>query len=346
MQGLRFAANHLQESNHSIDASTVVGMGVRESGSRHRLETLAFGLIPFALLLCPARAHGAHLQPATAQAWEDYVQSANTRLEERLVPGNTFLWADESPERLARIRTGDVIVSPVGPNPKKVPSGLIHDWVGTVFVRNISLKEVLFLVRDYGRYKDWYQPGVVDSKVLSTSEGKDRFSMLLINKSVLLKTAFDADYESCYVQVDDRRAYSVSRTTRVQQIEDYGFPSQHVLQEGEGSGIIWRLLAITRYLERDGGVYVEFEAIGLSRDIPLSFRWFVDPIVRRVSRSSLETSLQQTAKAACERVDVGNHRSEPERQTGTERPLHAAGSNSPHTSVQSAFGAGAGQVGH
>jgi hypothetical protein len=66
---------------------------------------------------------------------------------------------------------------------------------------------------------------------------------------------------------------------------------------GEGRGIIWRLFSVTRYAERDGGVYVEFEAIGLSRDIPASLRWIVEPIVRRTSRASLSTSLRQTETA-------------------------------------------------
>jgi len=86
--------------------------------------------------------------------------------------------------------------------------------------------------------------------------------MLLMNKSIFLKTAFDTDYESCYVRVDDRRGYRVSRTTRVQQIEEYGSPAQRALPEGEGNGVIWRLFSVARYLERDGGVYLELEAIG------------------------------------------------------------------------------------
>jgi hypothetical protein len=44
-------------------------------------------------------------------------------------------------------------------------------------------------------------------------------------------------------------------------------------------------------------VYIELEAIALSRDIPAALRWAVEPIVRRVSRSSLDTSLQQTKDA-------------------------------------------------
>jgi hypothetical protein len=39
------------------------------------------------------------------------------------------------------------------------------------------------------------------------------------------------------------------------------------------------------------------EALALSRDIPAAFRLIVNPIVRRVSRDSLATSLHQTKVA-------------------------------------------------
>ncbi len=231
-------------------------------------------------------------------------------MQQRLSPGQCFLWVDDAPGRLASVRAGEIIVSPVGPHvPKKVPSGLIHDWVGAVFIPNVSLNDVRQVVRDYARYKDLYQPSVIDSKVIATAGEKDRFSMLLLNKPLLLKTALDADYESLYVKLDDRRAYSLERTTRVQEIEECGSPAQRVLLEGQGHGVIWRLFGITRFMERDGGVYVEFKAIGLSRDIPASMRWLVDPIVRRVSRSSLLTSLQQTEKAVRLRTELANRKS-------------------------------------
>jgi hypothetical protein len=149
---------------------------------------------------------------------------------------------------------------------------------------------------------------VIDSKVIATSEAKGRFSMLLLNKSLFLKTAFDTEYESCVVHVDERRLYSVANTTRIQEIEEYGTPGQRILREGEGNGIIWRLFGITRYVERDGGVYLELEAIGLSRDIPASLRWLVEPIVRRISRGSLSTSLQQTENAVRLRAELANHK--------------------------------------
>jgi len=83
----------------------------------------------------------------------------------------------------------------------------------------------------------------------------------------------------------------------VQEVAEFGSPFQRILAEGHGTGIIWRLYSIARYEERDGGVYIELEAIALSRDIPAALRWLVEPIVRKVSRSSLVTSLEQTADA-------------------------------------------------
>jgi len=279
-----------------------------------RIKSLS--ILPITLLL-PAAINAASLEPATLKAWEEYVESANGRMDQRLSPGNVFLWVDEEPAQLAKVRAGEMVVSPVGPqNPKKVPSGLIHDWVGAAFIANVTLPDVLQVVRDYGRYKEIYLPTVIDSRVTDTGETKDRFSMLLIHKSSFLKTALDADYETCYVHVDDRRLYSISRATRMQEVAEYGTPTQRTLPEGEGKGIIWRLFSITRYAERDGGVYIEFEAIGLSRDVPASLRWIVEPIVRRTSRASLSTSLRQTETAVRSRA-VNASAKTPEARSGT-----------------------------
>ena len=107
----------------------------------------------------------------------------------------------------------------------------------------------------------------------------------------------DSDYESTYFQVDSRRWYSVTSTTRVQEVEEYGQPGEHRLPAGQGHGYIWRLYSITRFKERDGGVYIEVEAIALSRDIPAAVRLFVEPIVRRFSKSSVTATLKQTQEA-------------------------------------------------
>jgi len=258
------------------------------------------------LLWAPTLMNATELKPETTKAWDEYIRGANARVTGR-VHGAHFLWTDESADRLQRVRQGEVVVSHVGERaPQNVPHGLIHDWIGAAFIPNVRIEDLFGVVRDYGRYKDFYRPSVIDSKPLSQAGEKDeRFSMVLLNKSLFLKKALESEYQSSYVKVDARRWYGVSYTTRVQEIENFGRAGQRKLPPDTGSGLIWRLYSFSRFEERDGGVYVEMEAIALSRDIPFSVRWMVEPIVRRVSRSSILTSLQQTSDAVRTMVAKG-----------------------------------------
>jgi hypothetical protein len=238
------------------------------------------------------------LKPETVNAWQEYVQSATIKLQAPLTPASHFLKIDQDQDWLRTVRAGEVLVTPgASQGEKKVPSGLIHDWIGTIFIANVTLSAVLSVLRDYDRYENFYRPTVVHSRTLETGERDDRFSMVLMNQALFLKAALDSDYRCAYVRLSDRRWYSISESTRIQEIENYGVSGQRALREGEGSGFLWRVLTITRLEERDGGVYIELEAIALSRDIPISLRWIVEPIVRRISRNSLTISLRQTESA-------------------------------------------------
>jgi hypothetical protein len=240
-------------------------------------------------------ADAATLKPETKNAWDAYLAAAVAAMQARLQPGAHFLWLDEEPERAESIRTKGPYIAPIAKQiPKKVPSGLIHDWLGVGFVPKVKIDDLVGVLRDYDRYKDIYRPGVVDSISHGTNGTKDLFSMRLVNRSVVAKTALDTDVEVSYIRVDERHLYSISNTTHIQEIDKFGTPQQRTLPEDQGMGLIWRLSSITRLEERDGGVYAELEAIALSRDIPAAFRLFVTPIVRRVSRDSLATSLHQT----------------------------------------------------
>jgi len=190
---------------------------------------------------------------------------------------------------------------------------LIHDWNGEAFIPNTTLPDVLRVVRDYGCYKEIYHPAVVDSRAIATGELQDQFSMLLANKSLISKTALDTEFRSSYFRVSDQHWYGVSESTRIQEVADYGTGGQHLLREDEGTGLIWRAYSITRFAEHDGGVYIELETIILSRDIPVAFRWIVAPIVRRVSRESLITSLRQTQDAVRSAATLGTQSAKSDR---------------------------------
>jgi hypothetical protein len=258
------------------------------------LRVLLVMLIYLVCLVAPSLAHGAELRQDTLAYWNAYLDAARPQMASQ----TAFLSVDQNPERLQRVRDGEILVSSVGKeNPKPVPSGLVHDWLGAAFFPNANIKDILAAARDYSNYKEYYKPTVVDSRLLSSDGSCEKYSMRVVNKEVVTETALDMDYETCYFRIDDRRSYSTTHTTRVQEILHYGRPDQQELPPDHGSGYVWRLYSVARFEQRDGGTYVEVEAIALSRDIPVALRWVVNPIVRRVSRNSMLVSVQQMKEA-------------------------------------------------
>lgn len=273
---------------------SIVGDSIAHSRATMRSRLWVIGLV------LVTNAYAADLKPETIAAWNRYVDASDAAMQTRLQPGRSFLWIDEAPGRREKVQAGEILVSSVGAqNPKQVASGLIHHWIGAVFLPNATLDDVLGVVRDYAHYKDYYTPIVLDSHSIQQTPGADRFSMVMMNKAPFVKIAFESECESSYVQAGAGRWYSIAKAVRLQEIDNYGRPSERKLPSGEGSGYVWKLHTITRYEESDGGVYIELEAIALSRDIAASVRWMVDPIVRRISKGAIVTSLRQTMDAVC-----------------------------------------------
>lgn len=238
------------------------------------------------------------LQKKTVEAWDAYIRSAAARMQMRLDGRHPFLWSDEAPGRRARLRGGEILVAPAsGRGAHSVPDGLIHDWIGAVFIPNATSERVLAVVRDYGRYKEFYKPVVADSRVIACSHQDHCFALVLQHRAMLVSAAVETQYQTRDFVLDEQRGYRITSATRVQEIEDYGRADQHLLPPDRGSGFIWRLQSIVRYEERDGGLYLEMEAIALTREIPFTLRWVVNPLVNRLSTDSMTASLGQTRAA-------------------------------------------------
>ncbi|MBV9612210.1 MAG: hypothetical protein JO091_07045 [Acidobacteriaceae bacterium] len=218
-----------------------------------------------------------------------------------------FLWADQSPDRLGRLHKGESVVEPFGENPHRVPHGLIHHWIGAVFLSGARLDNVLSVVRDYSKYKEFYAPNVVDSQLFRHTDTEDTFSLRMLNKAVVSKFAIDTEFKDTFRRLDENRYYSISYSTRVREIENYGLPDEYEAPTNTGRGLIWRLYSISRFEQRDGGVYIELETVALSRDVPGALRWVVDPIVRRTAKTSMQVSLQKTGGAVLTRSRVAEN---------------------------------------
>jgi hypothetical protein len=259
--------------------------------------------VPLALIALEAvwslgNLRGAELQPAANSAWQAYVRSVDTRMQSRLDGTVPFLAIDAAPATRLRVRNGAIVVEPVvGNGTEIVPDGLIHHWVAAAFIPHVNVAGVLRIAHDYAEYKQFYHPSIMDSRLLGCEGGEQSFSTRSLYRVLFVTAVLDSQFVTRDVEVDATRWYIIADSTRVQEVENYGRADEHVLPPDQGRGFIWRLRTITRYEERDGGVYVEMEAIALSRDIPPAVRWLVGPAVSRFSQNELATSLRQTREA-------------------------------------------------
>jgi hypothetical protein len=249
---------------------------------------LALGAATFA-----GPAGAAQLKPEAAAAFERYVRQAESRVQAQMAAPHGFLFATTE-ERRSSLRAGAVLTEPKLPRGElKVPSGLIHDWAGAVFIPGISIGRVLEFLQAYDHHKEFFQPEVIDSRILERTGNDFRVALRLLKKKVLT-VVLDTEHAAHYERVSETRWWSRSRSTRIAEIQNPGTPSERALPPDTGNGFLWRLNSYWTIQERDGGTYVECEAISLTRDVPRGARWLIEPIVRTLPRESLADTLRVT----------------------------------------------------
>ena len=80
-------------------------------------------------------------------------------------------------------------------------------------------------------------------------------------------------------------------------MDNPGKRDERELPPGTGHGFLWQLDTYWRFQERDGGTWMECQAISLTRDVPTGLGWLIEPIIRGLPKESLETTLRETAAA-------------------------------------------------
>jgi len=247
--------------------------------------------------LCISGARAAELKPETVQAFDRYARDAEARLEQRLRPGGRFLWVDDAPDRARQARAGQVVVeNRSGQDSTPIPGGLIHDWIGAAFLPGVTLEKLLARVQDYNRHKEIYQPEVMDSRLLSRN-GNDFKIYLRLMKKKVITVVLDTWHDVHYYPLDATRWHSRSYSTRIVAVENPGQPEERALPPGNDQGFLWRLDSYWRFEQRDGGVYIECEAISLTRSVPAGLGWLVQPFIKSLPRESLANTLRETRAA-------------------------------------------------
>jgi hypothetical protein len=245
------------------------------------------------------------LKPEAVQGFDRYVQLTEQRMQGELLSGGAFLWVDGLPEAgrndaYTRLQHGEVVTERLETRnlagPFHLPGALIHHWVGTVFIPGAALEQVLTLVQDYDRHREYYSPEVVKSGILERT-GNDFKIHLRLKQKKIITVVFDTEHEVHYMHLDANRAHSRSYSSRIVEVQHPGETRERPLPAGKDRGFLWRLNSYWRFVETNSGVYVQCEAISLTRDIPAGLHWLIGPLIESIPRESLDFTLRSTRTA-------------------------------------------------
>ena len=246
----------------------------------------------------------ASLSHPIKQAFERYISLTDARNSEELRQGTPFLWVDSLPEgrrmeTYASMKRGEVAIERLetydNGNAIQCPGGLIHHWVGALWIPGATLAQTLALVQAYDRHVQVYAPFELRSKILERNGDDFKVSIRYLRKkiiTVVLDTIFQIEYHV----PDPTHAWSHGRTQSVREIKNHDTSSESALPEGEDGGYLWGMSTYWRFVERDGGTYVQSESVSLTTRVPAGLGWLIEPYIKSVPRESLEEILNDTRK--------------------------------------------------
>ncbi|HEX3371902.1 MAG TPA: hypothetical protein VHS08_05260, partial [Candidatus Acidoferrales bacterium] len=259
------------------------------------------GLLGILLIAEATAAHATELKPETAATFDRYVRAMEARMDED-IGRDQFLVVDRLPgtrraEAYEQLKNGQVYIEAMsareGDRPIKAPSGLIHHWAGVIFIPNATFNEVTAVLRDYDCHEDTYKPQIRKSKLLERNGDESKIYFQFFNHSIVT-VILNANFDVRDTQFGPGRFQTVSRSTRIAEVENADSPNEHEKTVGNDHGYMWRLYTYWRIEEKDGGVYVQNESVSLSRPVPALLAFVVNPLVKSIPRSVLIHLLTDT----------------------------------------------------
>ncbi len=276
---------------------------MEKSRGQELKSRVAVGLSVLVAIAMAVPARAAELTPAAVDGFNRYVELTEQRINDQIQRGQ-FLWGDTLPasERdrvYTRLRKGEVVDKKLETKDNggtiETPQGMIHDWVSLVFVPGATLREVKALFQDYDNHYRHYGPEVERSKLLSR-QGDDFKIYLRMRKKKVVAVVLNANFDVHYNQLDASHLTVASYSTRIAEVEAPGTQEEHELPIGNDSGFMWRSNSYWWADQKDGGVYVQCEALTLTRNIPLGLKWLTEFFVDSTSREFLNKMMVDMRK--------------------------------------------------
>src|SRR5215469_1070677 len=257
------------------------------------IGTLVFSLV-----------YRAELQPDTVSAFNHYIALTEDRIATDLRHDRYFV-VDRLPDAERRraydaLGRGEVHIEQLHETddgrPLPMPGGMIHHWVGLVFIPGVTLNDALSLLQDANQYQEIYKPAVRHSRLVTSRDGFMQVSEQFYRKTIVT-IAENADFDAHYRFLGPKRLVCQSYSTRIAEVDHVGEPSESEFPVGRDHGFLWRLYGYWHLEERDGGVYLHLEFVALSRPVPAMLTLIVQPFIKSVPHGILETLLATTRSA-------------------------------------------------
>jgi hypothetical protein len=237
------------------------------------------------------------LQPQTVSDFERYAQAVEAQLHERWQGKKNFLALEDDPARVQKALAGEFSIAelPDG-HPIEVKDGLVHDWIGAVYIPSTSAERVIEVLRDFDRHKKIY-PEVADSRTIRRS-GEDVTGYWRLERKGVVPVVLNVEQEAHYQQTAPGKWTCRAYAQKITEVDAGLFKHGRTFPPGEGHGYLWRLYAYWSLENFRGGVLGECRTLSLSRDIPEGLAWAVGPYVQKAPYESLLSTLRETRKTA------------------------------------------------
>lgn len=253
---------------------------------------VVLGMWPGATAGREAASHLPRLPADTRGAWQAYTAAVEARRAPACDSGHRALlvppFASDADQRA--LLAGAVLVRAAGEAASSalpvVPGARVHHWHGAVFIPHASVPQVVARLRQ----SPPPQRDVLRASVLARDANGMRV-FLRVRHQQLLTVVYDTEHDVRFEPGCSSAATSVSRATRVVEIEAPGTDRERRLSDDEDHDFLWRLQAYWRYREVAGGVVAECESVSLSRDVPFALRLVANPLITRTAEASMRAAL-------------------------------------------------------
>jgi len=250
-------------------------------------------------MLAAASPAGLELQPAASRAFDRYVALAEARIQQEISGKSPLLWIDQQPPSqrgpiVAALERGEVVSAKLQMRDRgksiDPPGGLIHHWVGTVFLAGADVRRARTMLQDYDRYPQWFSPLIQRAHIESRSGDRFRVAMRTEMHKILTVTV-DADYDIAYSTLSDSTFHVRSIATAIHIVDSPGTSAERRTPADQTFGFLWRLNTYCSFAQVANGTYEQCESISLTRDIPFGLGMIVRPLVTGIPRETLEFTL-------------------------------------------------------